>query len=55
MVFLRHFVTMELSRATVYSANQMRLILCGSICQEGTVFEWENIFKVGLQPCKLFW
>lgn len=44
IVFLRRFVTMTFSRAAVYSANQMRLTLCGSICQEDTICEWENTF-----------
>lgn len=43
IVFLRHFVTMELSRAAVYSVNQTRFVLCGSVCQD-TVFGWENTF-----------
>lgn len=44
IVFLCRFVTMELARTAVYCANQMRFILCGSICQEVTISEWENTF-----------
>lgn len=43
MVFLHNFLTMELSRAAVYSADEMRFTLCHSVCQD-TVLEWENIF-----------
>lgn len=46
-------VTMQLSRAATYSANQMRLTLC-SLYQEDTTFLGERIHlfpraKIGLQ------
>jgi len=52
-IFLRHFVTMDLSRAAIYSANQRRLTLCGSILSLSGRIHLFLRAKVGLQACIL--